>query len=164
MTRFWQRLPQTGELALPLQGLRTATGEWRAVHLKASFLPDGLGEKKEILVIGKMLHMGSILEFLRLALSVSPDIQEQAVLRECLLLCTQGLPDNLAPRIKVRLTRRERAVLPLVARGFSSREIADALGILEPTVNKHRENLRKKFNVHNTVDLVQAAKKGKFIK
>ena len=164
-TRFWLHLPQTGDLVLPLQRLRTASGQWRPVSLKASLLPGARGQKNDILVIGKILHMGSILEFLRLALAASPDIPEQAVLRECLLLCTQGLPDN-APRAspaKVRLTRRERAVLPLVARGFTSREIGEALGILEPTVNKHRENLRRKFDVHNTVDLVQAAKKARFI-
>lgn len=165
-TRFWLHLPPTGDLALPLQRLRTASGEWCPVSLKASLLPAARGKKGDILVTGKVLHMGSILEFLRLALAASPDIAGQAVLRECLLLCTHGLPDH-APGMspaKVRLTRRERAILPLVARGFTSREIADALGILEPTVNKHRENLRRKFDVHNTVDLVVAARKAKWIK
>ncbi|TDW96846.1 LuxR C-terminal-related transcriptional regulator [Dinghuibacter silviterrae] len=161
LTRFWLRIPDTGTLVLPIRRLATSGGAWLTVRLTASFLPDGLGR---IIVIGKMLGLDNLVETLRQSLEASTDAYEQGILRECLLLCTQPIERTGAAPTKIRLTRRERAILPLVARGLTSGEIGKTLGILEATVNKHRENLRKKFGVHNTVDLVAAARRGRFIK
>lgn len=159
---FWRDIPDMGDLQLPVHRLRTASGQWLPVQLRAAYLPEGRGRKKDILVMGKPLRLDGIAETIRLALEAAQDAQERSILRECLTLCTRG--ESPAFTTKIRLTRRERNILPLVARGLTSREIAKSLGILEPTVNKHRENLRKKFGVHNTVDLVLAAKRGRFIK
>lgn len=159
---FWRDIPESGDLGLPVHRLRTASGQWLPVQLRAAYLPEGRGRKKDILVMGKPLRLDDIAETLRLALEAAQDAQERSILRECLTLCTRG--EAPAFITKIRLTRRERSILPLIARGLTSREIAKSLGILEPTVNKHRENLRKKFGVHNTVDLVLAAKRGRFIK
>ena len=51
------------------------------------------------------------------------------------------------------LTAREQQILGLVAQGATAREIADALHISPLTVRKHRENLMRKLDLHNTAEL-----------
>ena len=55
------------------------------------------------------------------------------------------------------LTEREREVLTLIAEGLSNQEIADALVISVKTVNRHRENIMAKLNLHSRVELVRYA-------
>ena len=55
------------------------------------------------------------------------------------------------------LTQREREVLTCIADGYSNREIADALVISVKTVDRHRENIMHKLNLHNRVELVKYA-------
>lgn len=55
------------------------------------------------------------------------------------------------------LTDREREVLALIAQGRSNQEIADQLVISAKTVNRHRENIMAKLNLHSRVELVRYA-------
>lgn len=55
------------------------------------------------------------------------------------------------------LTEREREVLILIAQGRSNQEIADQLVISIKTVNRHRENIMAKLNLHSRVELVRYA-------
>ncbi len=55
------------------------------------------------------------------------------------------------------LTDREREVLALIAEGRTNQEIADALVISIKTVNRHRENIMAKLNLHSRVELVRYA-------
>ncbi len=55
------------------------------------------------------------------------------------------------------LTDREREVLALIAEGQSNQDIADALVISVKTVNRHRENIMAKLNLHSRVELVRYA-------
>jgi two-component system response regulator NreC len=55
------------------------------------------------------------------------------------------------------LTEREREVLTLIAQGLSNQEIADKLVISVKTVNRHRENIMTKLNLHSRVELVRYA-------
>ena len=55
------------------------------------------------------------------------------------------------------LTDREREVLILIAQGRSNQEIADQLVISIKTVNRHRENIMAKLNLHSRVELVHYA-------
>jgi DNA-binding NarL/FixJ family response regulator len=48
-----------------------------------------------------------------------------------------------------KLTRREREVANLVARGLSNRQIASALTISERTADKHVANILKKLGLHS---------------
>jgi DNA-binding NarL/FixJ family response regulator len=59
-----------------------------------------------------------------------------------------------------RLTVREKEVLALVARGDSSKEIAQTLGVSVGTVDVHRANLMKKLQVKNVAGLVLYAFEG----
>jgi DNA-binding CsgD family transcriptional regulator len=53
------------------------------------------------------------------------------------------------------LTRREREVLELVAKGYSSKQIAHELCISKHTVESHRKNLLQKLKASNAADLIQ---------
>ncbi len=59
------------------------------------------------------------------------------------------------------LTPREIEVLTLIAEGLTNAEIALELTISVKTVDRHRENIMRKLNMHNRIDLVKyAIKKG----
>ena len=55
------------------------------------------------------------------------------------------------------LTPRELEVLALIAEGRTNREIAETLVISPKTVDRHRENIMTKLNLHNRVELVRYA-------
>ncbi len=55
------------------------------------------------------------------------------------------------------LTRRERQILSLVAQGATARDIAERFNISPFTVRKHRENLMRKLDLHNTAELAAYA-------
>jgi two-component system response regulator NreC len=55
------------------------------------------------------------------------------------------------------LTPRQREVLTLIAEGLSNQEIADELSISVRTVERHRENIMKRLNLHSRVELVKYA-------
>jgi two-component system, NarL family, response regulator NreC len=57
------------------------------------------------------------------------------------------------------LTPRERAVLPLVAMGATSAEVAARLGLSERTVETYRTNLLHKLDLRHQTDLVRYALK-----
>jgi DNA-binding NarL/FixJ family response regulator len=55
------------------------------------------------------------------------------------------------------LTAREKEILKLIAEGYKNREIAELLHISLKTVEKHRANLMKKLDLHNTAALTSLA-------
>ena len=55
------------------------------------------------------------------------------------------------------LTSRETEVLQMVAEGFANKEIAAQLGISIKTVEKHRQQLMDKLNIHETAGLTRYA-------
>lgn len=64
------------------------------------------------------------------------------------------LPD---PKENVIITKREKEVLNLIAKGFSNQEIADWLGISTRTVDSHKTNLMQKLNLKSSVALTKYA-------
>jgi DNA-binding NarL/FixJ family response regulator len=66
-----------------------------------------------------------------------------------------------APEASVGLTLREAEVLQLIAEGFANKQIAAELGLSVKTVEKHRQQVMNKLNIHDTASLVRhAAAKG----
>jgi len=57
----------------------------------------------------------------------------------------------------VEITTREREVVHFLAQGFSSRQIAQQLGISFHTVETYRKNLLSKFKSKTTVEMVLKA-------
>ncbi|MCI5142999.1 MAG: DNA-binding response regulator [Candidatus Electrothrix sp. ATG1] len=77
---------------------------------------------------------------------------------------------QLAPKIsrEIRdpqksLTKREKEVLELVVGGLTSRQIGEKLYLSPRTVDHHRSNLLKKFNMKNSVDLVNYVIKNPYV-
>ena len=68
--------------------------------------------------------------------------------------------EDSSPSFKNRpptLTRREIEVIELLVKGMCAKEIANSLFISETTVVTHKKNLKKKFNVRNTAELIAKA-------
>ena len=57
--------------------------------------------------------------------------------------------------IDLLLTRKELRLVPQMALGLSNREIAEAGGMAESTVQTHRRNAMSKLNIRSTLDLVR---------
>jgi DNA-binding NarL/FixJ family response regulator len=55
------------------------------------------------------------------------------------------------------LTARELEVVKLIAEGYSSQQIAEALVISEKTVERHRANILEKLGMHDRVELTRYA-------
>jgi two-component system response regulator NreC len=55
------------------------------------------------------------------------------------------------------LTSRQREVLTLIAEGLPNQDIADQLNISVRTVERHRENIMARLNLHSRTDLVKYA-------
>jgi two-component system response regulator NreC len=55
------------------------------------------------------------------------------------------------------LTPREREVLSYIGDGLTNRQIAECLTISVKTVDRHRENIMRKLNLHTRVELVKWA-------
>lgn len=77
---------------------------------------------------------------------LGPDVQ-QAI----------GSPDGRGLAEQPRLTRREKDVLQLIAKGLTNPEIAARLGISTLTAETHRKNIMQKLKVNNAAALVKAA-------
>jgi DNA-binding NarL/FixJ family response regulator len=72
----------------------------------------------------------------------------------------QGDPNKPRSRrgfTPVRLTSREAEVLQLVAEGEGNKQVAASLGISVKTVEKHRQHLMDKLNIHETAGLTRYA-------
>lgn len=65
--------------------------------------------------------------------------------------------DDEQNQVYDELTPREREVLILIAEGLSNAEIGEQLVISVKTVDRHRENIMRKLNMHSRIDLVKYA-------
>jgi DNA-binding NarL/FixJ family response regulator len=65
--------------------------------------------------------------------------------------------DGLLKANRSRLTARESEVLQLVAEGSANKQVAAELGISIKTVEKHRQHLMDKLNIHDTASLTRYA-------
>ena len=61
------------------------------------------------------------------------------------------------------LTEREKEVILLICRGYSTQEIADHLFLSKRTIDTHRANILAKTNCKNTASLVVYAIQNKFL-
>jgi DNA-binding NarL/FixJ family response regulator len=75
----------------------------------------------------------------------------------------EGIVDTLRGE-KNFFSQREKEVLELLARGYSTKDMAKQLFITEKTVETHRKNMAKKANAKNTAELVAFASARGFLK
>jgi len=64
---------------------------------------------------------------------------------------------GLSGKRNVRLSSRETEVLQLIAEGKANKETAAELGISTKTIEKHREHLMEKLDIHDTAGLTRYA-------
>jgi len=69
-------------------------------------------------------------------------------------------PEN---SIRPELSERERQILTMLLAELTTKDIAERLSLSVRTVDTHRENIKKKFNVTSMVALVKAAIKNGYI-
>jgi DNA-binding NarL/FixJ family response regulator len=81
---------------------------------------------------------------------LSPSVTRLVVDR----MAQQPLPELAAVTKLDELTRREREVLELVARGLSNREIATELFVEESTVRTHVKRIQMKLDLRDRVQIV----------
>ena len=60
---------------------------------------------------------------------------------------------------KIELTEREAEVLPLIASGMTSKEIAQQICLTEQTIKWRRQRLMAKFDARNTAEMLTQARK-----
>ena len=82
---------------------------------------------------------------------LSPEVSEQIVNRYI------GGVNATSPSAWETLCKREREVLKLVAEGNTNKMISSLMCISVKTVEKHRSNLMKKLNLHNSAALTTFA-------
>ncbi len=58
---------------------------------------------------------------------------------------------------ELTLTRRERDVLILVAKGYTSQKVADQLFLSKHTIETHRKNIMRKMDFKSSAELIQFA-------
>lgn len=72
----------------------------------------------------------------------------------------QLLTENVQLRnqLKVlRLSNREKEIMQLIVKGFTSKEIANMLKISKLTVDTHRKHIQQKLQVNNGMELIKLA-------
>lgn len=65
--------------------------------------------------------------------------------------------DRSVDKEMLRLTRRQREILVMIASGMTSTEIGKRLHVATPTVVSHRRNLMAKLGLHSTADVTRYA-------
>ncbi|MDK9705894.1 MAG: response regulator transcription factor [Desulforhopalus sp.] len=61
------------------------------------------------------------------------------------------------------LTKREKEVLHLIVKGFTSKQMAENLHVSHRTIDHHRANLLRKFNRKNSAEMVNYAVRNGFV-
>lgn len=94
----------------------------------------------------RVVHQGNVFLYASLARFLVKDALERS-----------AADGNGEPHLLETLTPREREILTCIAEGRTNREIAEALVISPKTVDRHRENIMAKLNLHNRAELVKFA-------
>lgn len=96
--------------------------------------------------------IGAIREVLDNRYYVSPYFPQEV--QEKVQLIAEGIPTH---DLSGRLTNQQKNVLKLVAKGYSSQDIAKNLGISPSTVAFHKSNIMEALGIHNAADLTKYA-------
>jgi two-component system response regulator NreC len=94
----------------------------------------------------RVVHQGNVFLYASLARFLVKDVLERPT----------GEPTG-TPHAVETLTPREQEVLTWIAEGRTTREIAETLVISPKTVDRHRENIMTKLNLHNRTEVVKYA-------
>ncbi|MCG1010225.1 response regulator transcription factor [Salinicoccus sp. ID82-1] len=90
---------------------------------------------------------------------VDPVLMDENIER---LLNNEVMPEQLGEPFSV-LTRRELEILPLIAKGYGNKDIAEMLFVSVKTVEAHKSRIMEKLELSNRPELVEYAMKKKLI-
>lgn len=70
------------------------------------------------------------------------------------------IPEDLKPKLQTdsgfqKLTKREKEIIHLTAKGLTQKEVADQLVISDKTVRRHKDNIFEKLNVKNVAEMLR---------
>jgi len=136
-----RRFPRTKVLMLTMHKSKEYFSQAMSVGAEGYLIKDD--SDKELLIAIDTIRKGKIYVSPFFAESFTDDVIEAYRSEE----------GNLVKK----LSKREKEVLQLVAKGLTSKEVADKLNVSPRTVDTHRANLLKKFNCKKTIDLVNYA-------
>jgi DNA-binding NarL/FixJ family response regulator len=155
------------DIALPVLNGFGATRQILAANPAAKVLV--LSAHSEHVFVERMIAAGAVgfLEKQNSAASVIRAIHEvargrtffsPAVAKRMAAIRNQSRDRQGVPKMAgVQLTPRQAQVLQLVAEGQSNKEAAATLGISSKTIEKHRQELMHKLNLHDTAGLTRYA-------
>jgi len=155
------------DIAMPVLNGLEATRQILAAHPAARIII--LSAHSEDVYVDRMNEVGAagFLEKQTSADILAKAIHEVAAGRKFFspaiakrLQAVQNKPRDREGLVKAngnRLTSRETEVLQLVAEGSANKQVADTLGISIKTVEKHRQHLMDKLNIHDTAGLTRYA-------
>ena len=66
-------------------------------------------------------------------------------------------------RQRLGLTRREQQLIPLIAKGFTNKEIANHFSLSEQTIKNHLYRMKHKVGADNRLDIVQTCRTQGFL-
>jgi two-component system response regulator NreC len=115
---------------------------FQMLHAGASGYVPKRAAPDELVTAIRTVARGDVFLYPSLATQLVQDYLKQA-----------GTGDHL--QVYDTLTPREQEVLILIAEGLSNPEIAEKLVISVKTVDRHRENIMRKLNLHSRIDLVK---------
>ncbi|MGS2760959.1 response regulator [Sinomicrobium sp. M5D2P9] len=135
-------------------------------HKISSLYPEtriiAISGQDEGIVVSQMLQNGALGYVLKNAESEEITEAIRAVFRGEKYLCTRTKTslqklENHPPEIP-KITRREKEVLVLIAKGLTTLEVADKLFISPHTVESHRKNLMEKFERKSMTSVISTVK------
>jgi DNA-binding NarL/FixJ family response regulator len=154
------------DIAMPSMNGITATREvlrdcpgWRVLVLSGYCGPKELEESVTAGASGcipKESNRGELIEAI-LTVHRGGSVFGPEMLSHLVKFFQRGQDSSGEPGTRCRLTGRETEVLQLVAEGYANKQIAAELRISIKTVEKHRQHLMDKLNLHETAGLTRYA-------
>jgi PAS domain S-box-containing protein len=147
-----RHMSSSGLEVLPVKQLKVQAGGTIPVQLTLTQVKEAWSKQKEMLIMVRDLSLAGILATVENALETTPCPKEHKTLTAAQQLLKHG------PRKEIRLTPREQEILPLIAQGLTSKEIAQVLYCSDRTIENHRAAMCKKFGEHSPIELVSRAR------
>jgi two-component system, NarL family, nitrate/nitrite response regulator NarL len=153
------------DISMPRMNGLEALKHLRRTAPQAKVLIVSMHEKKEFILEsmrlgarGYLLKNSSAREFVRAIETVNQgEIYFSPNVAEVFYKETARDEGRIGTSHTPKLSLREREVLTLIAEGSSNKQIAERLTLSVRTVEKHRERIMTKLDVHSVVDLVRYA-------
>lgn len=107
----------------------------------------------------KEMQAGKIFECITDTINGGSVMSPSIALKTLSLLKSSAQATNKSTSNKIILTEREIEILEQISKGYTNKLIAENLYISTFTVKRHIENIYKKLQAHNRIELIEIARK-----